>query len=118
MTGPTAERINAMPNLVASTTRTGTLPGNGTVIDGDLTAAVTARKSRPGADILIYGCGPVATTVLQAGLIDLLHPWVFPVVVGPGAKLFDVTTGLPHLELVTTRARKSGVVASTYRPAA
>src|SRR6266545_7919079 len=67
-----ADRLNAMPKYVASTTLKDPEWNNTTVLEGDLVDAVARLKDEPGGDILMFGFGPVAQTLLQAGLLDEL----------------------------------------------
>ena len=64
-TGMLADRINAMPKYVASTTLRSPESINATVLDGDLVEQVRRLKAQDGADILIHGFGPVAKTLLR-----------------------------------------------------
>jgi dihydrofolate reductase len=119
-TGDFADKINAMEKYVVSTTMRRAEWNNTTVIDGDLVEQVTKVKSKPGKDILMWGFGPVAETLLEHGLLDELCLWIHPVLVGigePGDLLFRAGTS-SKLELVGNRIFDSGVVVLTYRPEA
>jgi dihydrofolate reductase len=108
------DRINAMPKYVASRTLQ-EATWNATVIQGDVADEVERLKREPGEDILKFGTGEVDRTLLANGLIDELHVWVFPVLVGKGQGLIDgiETT---HLNLVETTRFASGIVVLTYAP--
>jgi len=116
-TGETADRINAMRKHVASATMETADWNNSTVIRGDVGDAVSDLKRQPGQDILMYGFGPLAQTLVQRSLLDELHLWVHPVFVGVG----DVGDTLlregnsARFELVGTRTFDSGVVILSYR---
>src|SRR5262245_11556309 len=58
------DRINRMPKYVASTTLTEPLGWNATLLKGDLAKEVTQLKQQPGQAILMYGCGPLARTLM------------------------------------------------------
>jgi dihydrofolate reductase len=108
------DRINAMPKYVASRTLQ-EATWNSTVIQGDVAEEVERLKREPGEDILKFGTGEVDRTLLANDLIDELHVWVFPVLVGKGQTLIDgiATT---HLNLVETTRFRSGIVVLTYAP--
>ncbi|MDN5749070.1 MAG: dihydrofolate reductase family protein [Pseudonocardia sp.] len=52
------------------------------VLDGDLVDAVRALRAAPGGDVLMHGFGPIARTLTAHGLLDELHLWIHPVLVG------------------------------------
>jgi dihydrofolate reductase len=106
-----------MPKYVASSTLRSLEWHNTTVLDGDLVEQVRQLKAQDGDDILIHGFGPVAKTLLRAGLLDQLHLWYHPAFAGvgdAGDRLFDpgLTARLTH---AGTRELKSGVVVLSYR---
>ena len=41
---------------------------------------------------------------------------MYPTVVGAGQRLFEATTEIPALDLVESRAFRSGIVLARYRP--
>lgn len=112
-----ADRINALPKLVASTTLRDPAWRNTSVIEGDLAAHVAQLKAEAGPDIITYGIGPVARTLIEHGLMDELRIWLHPVLVGkgaPGDLLFrDGFDGA--FTLVDHRAMASGVLILTYQ---
>ncbi len=112
--GEYADRINAMPKHVASRTLTDAT-WNAEVIRGDVAEAVAELKARPGANILKFGTGELDRTLIEHGLLDELHLWVFPVVVGSGDRLLD-GAGTMHLDLLRTHAMKSGIVVHVLGP--
>jgi dihydrofolate reductase len=115
--GVYADRINAIPKYVASSTLTNPTWNNTTVVTGDLVDVVRELKSGPGGPILMHGYGPVAKTLLGAGLLDELHLWVHPVLAGVGAG--DDLLLHPGLNVKLRPAGQrvfgSGVVVLSYR---
>jgi dihydrofolate reductase len=115
--GEYADLINAMPKYVASTTLEHADWANTTILREDLVDQVTKLKEQTG-DILMHGFGPVARTLLTAGLLDELFLWVHPVLAGvgePGADLLWHEGISGRLTLQRTRALASGVVTLSYR---
>jgi dihydrofolate reductase len=109
-----SDRINSLPKYVASRTlRDATW--NATIIEGDVAEEVAKLKQQPGEDILKFGTGELDRTLLEHGLLDELHFWVFPVLAGSGQPLIEgiETT---HLRLVGTTTFGSGIVVHTYTP--
>jgi dihydrofolate reductase len=118
--GELADKINAMNKYVASSTLEQAEWRNSTIIEGDLADAVAKLKQEPGQDILMFGFGPVAETLLKRGLLDELHVWVHPLFAGVGGVgdtlLRDGNSA--RFELAGTRTFGSGVVVLSYRPEA
>lgn len=110
------DRINAIGKYVVSSTLAEPLSWQGSsLLRGDVVEAVTKLKEGPGQNILMYGCGPLARTLMEHGLIDEYHFWVYPVVWGGGARLF-LDGARTTLEHASTKTFDSGVVVLTYRP--
>jgi dihydrofolate reductase len=112
------DRINGMPKFVASTTLKEPLGwNNSTLIGGDVVDAVSGLKERFRGNVLMYGCGPLARTLTQHGLVDEFRMLIYPVIWGDGERLFNGLGNGTYLALAGTKAFGSGVVLNTYRPA-
>jgi dihydrofolate reductase len=109
------DRINSMPKYVASTTLKEPLSWNSTLIKGDVAEEVAKLKQQPGKDIVMYGCGPLARTLLENGLMDEFRFWVYPVVRGRGTRLFEDGVNT-NLKLVDTRVFGAGFAVLTCVP--
>lgn len=118
--GAYADRLNAMPKYVASTTLTDPTWSGATVLEGDLVDAVRRLKEQDGGPILQHGVGAVTKTLLAAGLVDEMHLWYHPVLPGAGGP-DDVllTPGLNvTFETTGTRVFANGIVVISLRAAA
>ena len=109
---PYTDRINALPKHVASRTRR-PAAWNASLIDGDVAQSVADLKRQPGESLLKFGTGELDRTLLEHGLIDELHLWVFPVIAGAGQRLLE-GIGTTHLNLVRTTTFASGIVVHVY----
>jgi dihydrofolate reductase len=111
---PYIERVNAMPKHVAS--RTLRDPGwNATVLGPDAGAAIAELKQQPGKDLIKYGTSRLDDLLLREHLVDELHLWYVPVVVGAGQRLFeDVDTSSLSLRLIDERRLGNGSVMLSY----
>jgi dihydrofolate reductase len=115
--GEYADRINALTKYVASTTLTAPKWAETTVVSGDLVDTVGKLKEASERAILMHGYGPVAKTLLGAGLLDELVLWVHPMLAGVGSSGdLLLSDGLnARLTLLDTRTLSSGVVILSYR---
>ena len=111
--GPYLERINEMPKYVFSSTLTAADWNNTTIISGDPVAAVQELKGQGAKQLVIYGYGQLAQTMLEHGLIDQLNFVINPVMVGSGTTLFRPGRRM-KLRLVSTHERRNGVVILSY----
>ena len=115
--GEFADKFNAMPKYVVSTTLEGDLEwNNSTLVGGDVPQAVE-RLKREHDEIQVHGSRRLAQTLMREGLVDEYHLMYFPVILGSGARLFPESPDMTMLDLVATQAFESGVVVHTYRPA-
>lgn len=114
-TDPWAARVNAMPKYVFSSTLGQASWDNSTVVRGDVTAAVTRLKQQEGGDLLIWGHGLLAETLLKQHLLDVLDISIYPVLAGHG-RLFLREGQDADLRLVTTKTFGKGIVKLTYEP--
>jgi dihydrofolate reductase len=112
--GAYLQRMNEIRKLVASTTLTGPLEWNATVIDGDVATAVAALKQEGGGDIEVYGSATLVQTLMRHDLIDEYRVAVHPVILGHGTPLFPQSGVSATLELAGARTLDSGVVNLTY----
>jgi dihydrofolate reductase len=115
--GQFADKINAMPKRVATTTLH-ELGWNATALTGDIPAAVTGLKNGQGGSILVAGSATLVRTLLAHGLVDELRLMIFPVMIGGGLRIFPEQRDKIALELTDLVRYSSGVVLQVYRPTA
>jgi len=115
--GPYADRLRSLPKLVASTTLTGELTWNASLLEGDAVTALKQIKQAPGGDIMMYGNPTLLRTLLENGLVDQLDLMLHPLVLGAGAKLFPDGTPRTELTLEAQTQLPTGVTILTYTPA-
>jgi dihydrofolate reductase len=111
-----ADVLNSARKYVASRTLTTVEWSNSVLLEGDVAQAVSDLKAQDGPEIQVHGSSDLIQTLLEHGLVDELHIWTFPVVVGPGKRLFGRGTVPVGLELVDAKISTTGVVMATYRP--
>ncbi len=110
-----AERMNSLPKFVATTTLKN-LEWHASVLGPDVVAAVQELKQQDGQNILVYGSGTFAQTLLKYGLVDELRLLVYPLVRGVGKRFFTGGDVL-SLRLAGSREMGAGVILLTYEPA-
>jgi dihydrofolate reductase len=110
-----ANLINPMPKHVASRALHGPLEWNATLLEGDTAEAVSRLKGELPSDLLIYGCGELARSLLETQLVDEFRFWVHPAVWGPGERPMQ-GEARNRLRLLGSEAFDSGVTLLRYGP--
>jgi dihydrofolate reductase len=90
--------------------------GNARLVRDNAAEEVISLKEQPGKDLAVGGAG-LASTFMQAGLIDEYGLFVNPIVLGAGTPFFPALEERIGLELVETRTFGSRVVYLRYRRA-
>jgi dihydrofolate reductase len=85
-----------------------------TVMSGDLEDNVRELKSKAGKDIVVTGSIRLVHELVSSGVVDEYRLFVYPVVLGRGARLFEDATSVPKLKLLEGRPFRSGVVLMRY----
>ncbi|SFC98622.1 Dihydrofolate reductase [Nocardioides terrae] len=101
--GEWAERLNALPKYVVSSTVEAACWTNGTVLRGDVVDEVKRLKSEVAGEIVVYASNQLVRTLIEQRLADELRLVVFPVVLGSGTRLFEDTAGPVGLRLRESR---------------
>ena len=111
---PYIDRIGAMPKYVASRSLT-EVTWNATLLGPDVVRAIRDLKAQPGKDLIKYGTSRLDALLLREHLLDELHLWYMPVVVGDGQRLFEhVDTSSLDLRLTDERRLGNGSVILSY----
>lgn len=113
---PLSDHINTMAKYVVSSTLKDPEWANTTVISGDVVEEINRLKAADGADIMQYGIGPLTYTMLEHHLLDELHLWVHPLIVGNADHedlMFRKSTA-HFYTLADTKALPSGIVLLSY----
>jgi dihydrofolate reductase len=112
---PGAPFMNETPKYVVSGTLQTADWNNSTIIDGYSADAIGALKDQVDGGIYVSGSGTLVRALLVAGLVDELHLFVYPVVLGTGARLFGDEPA--KFSLAQTHSYDNGVLHLAYRPA-
>jgi len=85
------------------------------IIDrGDAVKTVARLKMREGGPIWLGGGAGLATTLLDAGLVDRLRIFIQPIVLGNGIGTVDVLARYKTLVLESTKEWPGGIVELNY----
>jgi dihydrofolate reductase len=114
-TDPWGVRVNAMQKYVFSSTLGQASWDNSTVVRGDVAAEATKLKQQEGGDLLIWGHGLLAQTLLEKRLVDVLDISIYPVLAGHG-RMFMREGQEAGLRFVTAKTFSKGIVKLTYEP--
>lgn len=110
-----SQYLNAVHKYVVSSTLGDPGWENSTVLRGPVIDEVTALKEAPGRDIVATGSIQLVHALIDADLVDEYRLFVFPVVIGRGARLFQ--SARVTVELLEARPFVSGAVLLRYAPA-
>ncbi|MBW8728029.1 MAG: dihydrofolate reductase family protein [Inquilinus limosus] len=114
-TGDFADRFNALPKYVASTTLQDLDWKPAELLQGELPDAVRALKQGEGGNIYVHGSISVAQELLRHGLVDRIRFLGYPVALGQGKPFF--APGEQHrLELISAARFSNGILAVEYAP--
>jgi dihydrofolate reductase len=110
-----ADRINAIQKYVFSSKLEQAAWNNSTIVRGDVVTEVTRLKRQEGRDLLIYGHGLLAETLLKHHLLDVFDLSIHPLVVGQGKPFFREGQHA-SMRLVAAKSFTKGIVKLTYEP--
>jgi dihydrofolate reductase len=111
-----AEKMNAMPKYVVSSTLSEAEWNNSTVLGGDLVEEVTKLKREVDGVILVAGSAQLVQALVENDLLDELRLMVFPVLLGSGKRLFGASAEKKPLKLVDSKTVGDGIAVLTYEP--
>ena len=111
---PYVERLNAMPKYVASRSLAA-VPPNVTLLGPDVAGAIGRLKEQPGKDLIKYGTSRLDALLLEEHLLDEIHLWYMPVVVGAGPRLFEgIDASSLKLRMIGERRLGNGSFVLSY----
>jgi dihydrofolate reductase len=105
-----------MPKYVVSSTRQDPSWNNSTVLKGDAVTEVAELKRKINGDIVVYGSGQLAHTLIEHDLVDELRLTIYPFVLGAGQRLFGEVSDTKPMRLTGTRVIGDSLAFLTYQP--
>ena len=110
-----AAELNRPAKVLVSSTVTEPTWDRTTVIADDVVDQVRALKEAPGSNILVNGSIQLSQTLLAAGLVDELHLFIHPIVVGHGRRLFPEQGSQLPLTVASSEVFPTGVWSVRFR---
>lgn len=91
--------------------------GPSTLLGGFDPTAIRKLRDETDGNIYVSGSGTLVRGLLHEGLVDQLHLFLYPVLVGTGKRLWEDGTTSTRLLLSDSQSYDNGVVHLFYRPA-
>ena len=114
---PGAPFFNDTTKHVVSGTLTEATWRNSEIVGPYDPAAIRALKERLDGDLYVSGSRQLVRAMLDDGLVDGLHLFVFPLTRGTGPRLFEDGDAERRLELTRSETYPNGVSYLAYAPA-
>ena len=111
---PFAQFINPVRKHVVTSTLSGDLPWNSTVVTGDPVEYVATLREQDGGDISVAGGIDTVRSLFLNGAVDELILTTHPVVTNQGRRLFDESVPITRLSLMSARRTSAGNAILTY----
>jgi dihydrofolate reductase len=113
--GEFADKFNAMPKYLVSTTLKDPDWNNTTVLDsGDATTQVRKLKEDFDGELQVPGSHQLVQELIESDLVDQINLMIFPVILGTGKKVFDEKSERRKLRLKESKVVGDGVVVLIY----
>jgi dihydrofolate reductase len=113
--GEFAEKLNAVPKFVVSTTLEDPEWNNTTVLGGgDATGEVRRLKQDFDGELQVPGSHRLVQALIESDLVDQINLMVFPVILGTGKRVFEETPERRNLRLTESKVVGEGVAVLIY----
>ncbi len=117
--GEFADKFNAMPKFVVSTTLKDAEWNNTTVLDsGDATADVRKLKEEFDGELQVPGSHRLVQELVASDLVDQVNLMVFPVILGTGKKAFEELPDRRRMRLTESKVVGEGIAVLIFERAA
>ncbi|PCK80109.1 dihydrofolate reductase family protein [Rhizobium sophoriradicis] len=114
---PIGKVFNAATKYVATTSQEPLTWENSVLLRGDAAAEIARLKQEDGPDLLTQGSSGLLQALLAHDLIDELRLLTFPLILGPGKRLFGTGATPAALKLTASSVSTTGVTMSVYQRA-
>ena len=114
-----SDALNATPKVVFSKTLTSAPWGRwqeARVSSESASDEVRRLKGEQGKDLVVWGSLSVAQALLSDGLVDEVHLWLCPIVLGGGKRLFPEGMDAARMRWLGSKTYDGGVVSIRAEP--
>jgi dihydrofolate reductase len=111
-----AKKMVDMPKVVFTKTLEKSEWENTSLAKGNLADEIKKLKNLQGKDIIVYGGADFDSSLIKEKLIDELHLFVNPAVIGNGLTIFKNVSDKQNLQLVKATPFDCGIVVLHYEP--
>lgn len=112
---PIADGLNGAIKHVATHRPESLEWGPAEALGADIAAQVHDLKAQDGPDLIVWGSTTLTPVLFEAGLVDELLLFVFPILLGGGKRLFSDHATPHELTLTESRSAPTGVLINAYR---
>ena len=112
--GEFADKFNAMPKYLVSSTITDPEWNNTTRLEGDVADAVRKLKDEVDGVIQVPGSRQLVQELFENDLVDQVNLMIFPVVLGTGKRVFGEYSDKKDMKLLESKTVGDGVVVLVY----
>ena len=110
-------KFTQTPKVVFSNTLTESQWENTEISNGDYVKKISTLKQQSGGDIIAYGGGQFVSSLIKEKLIDELHLFVNPAILGQGMPIFQDVEDMQKLDLISSKQFDCGIMVLVYKPA-
>lgn len=111
-----AKKMVDKPKIVFSKTLKKSKWSNTAVANGELKDEIKRLKEGKGKDIIVYGGTTFVSSLIKEQLIDELHLFINPVILGNGTSIFKDLEQSQYLKLVKAIGFECGMAVLVYEP--
>jgi dihydrofolate reductase len=108
------KKFTDIPKVVFTRTLQNSAWGNTVLAKGDLIEEITRLKSQEGKDIIAYGGATFVSSLIRYGLIDELHLFINPSILGSGLTIFQEVGEKVNLTLQAAIPFACGITVMRY----
>ncbi|HEY8399007.1 MAG TPA: dihydrofolate reductase family protein [Flavihumibacter sp.] len=83
---------------------------------GNYVERILALKNQPKGDLIAYGGGKFVSSLIKEKLVDELHLFINPAILGKGMPIFQDIATTQHLGFVSSQQFQCGIIVTVYKP--
>ncbi|MHA4741294.1 dihydrofolate reductase family protein [Dyadobacter sp. MSC1_007] len=89
---------------------------NTIVENGNYVDEINALKQQTGGDMIVYGGSQFVSSLIKEGLIDELHLFINPAILGKGMPIFQEIQAMQKMNLISSKHFECGIIVAVYKP--